>query len=157
MRPGDKANPVGLSFNITGDVTHAHRQFPKNNNHGFPSTKVRIGHNHGHNNNEVFKKQFTPTELFRMCNRYFFSIKSFIMCHEIFFSKIAVHRSQNPELGIENVIRETAKRYKLYNVGLSEACDINAAVARSLGRHHVALTWNVLKTVHANVRCVEML
>jgi len=135
VRPGDKANPVGLSFNITGDVTHAHRQFPKNNNHGFPSTKVRIGHNHGHNNNEVFKKQFTPTELFRMCN-----------------SKIAVHRSQNPELGIENVIRETAKRYKLYNVGLSEACDINAAVARSLGRHHVALTWNVLKTVHANVR-----
>ena len=65
-RPGDKANPVGLGFGINGEVIHAHRQFPKNNqNHGIVS-KVR---GHGHPNNDGFKKNFTPTELFRMCHR----------------------------------------------------------------------------------------
>ena len=71
-RPGDKANPVGLSFNINGEVTHAHRQFPKNNqnhNHSFAS-KVRLGHSHGHPGSDVFKKQYTATELFRICHRY---------------------------------------------------------------------------------------
>ena len=67
VRPGDKANPVGLSFDINGDLTHAHRQFPKNNqNHGIIG-KVRLP---GHSNNELFRKQqLTPTELFRLCNR----------------------------------------------------------------------------------------
>ena len=66
-RPGDKANPVGLSFNINGEVTHAHRQFPKNNQNHVIANKVRLGHSHP--NNEGFKKQYTPTELFRMCHR----------------------------------------------------------------------------------------
>ena len=54
------------------------------------------------------------------------------------------------ELSIETITRNTAQRYKLRNIGLAEACDHNAAVARSLGRHEVALTWTVLKTVHAS-------
>ena len=74
-------------------------------------------------------------------------------CNQCIFSKIAIHKPQKPELSAEAIIRETAKNYKLYNISLSEACDINAAVARSLGRDQVALTWTVLKTVHANVRC----
>ena len=53
------------------------------------------------------------------------------------------------ELSIETVIKETAKHYQLYNLSLGEACDINSAVARSLGQHQAALTWTVLKTVHS--------
>ena len=70
------------------------------------------------------------------------------------FSKIALHQPQQTELSIETVTRETARQYKLYNISFSEACEVNAAVARSLGRGQVALTWNVLKTVHqaASVR-----
>lgn len=54
------------------------------------------------------------------------------------------------ELSIETVIKETAKHYQLYNLSLSEACDMNSAVARSLGQHQAALTWTVLKTVHSS-------
>ena len=61
-----------------------------------------------------------------------------------------MYQPQESELSIESVTRETAKQYKLYNINFSEACDVNAAVARSLGRHQVALTWHVLKTVHAS-------
>ena len=134
VRPGDKANPVGLSFNISGDVTHAHRQFPKQSPH-YPasvSSKVRnLGHS---GSSEMFKRQFTPAELFRMCK-----------------SRIAVY-NQPQEPSIETVTRETALNYQLYNTSLEEACVINAEVARSLGRHQVALTWTVLKTVYS-VRC----
>ena len=134
VRPGDKANPVGLSFNISGDVTHAHRQFPKLSPHYPPSVSSKV-RNLGHSGtSEIFKRQFTPAELFRMCK-----------------SKIAVY-NQPQEPSIETVTRETALNYQLYNTSLEEACTINAEVARKLGRHQVALTWTVLKTVYS-ARC----
>ena len=131
VRPGDKANPVGLSFNIHGDVTHAHRQFPKQHNPHYPGVagKVRsLGHS---GTADIFKRQFTPTELFRMCH-----------------SKIALYK-QPQQPSIETVTRETALNYQLYNTSFEDACVINAEVARKLGRHQVALTWTVLKTVYS--------
>ena len=131
VRPGDKANPVGLSFNIKGDVTHAHRQFPKQPSPHYPGVagKVRgLGHS---GTADIFKRPFSPTELFRMCH-----------------SKIALYK-QPQEPSIETVTRETALNYKLWNTSFEEACVINAEVARRLGRHQVALTWTVLKTVYS--------
>merc|ERR1719219_1382136 len=131
VRPGDKANPVGLSFNIQGDVTHAHRQFPKQHNPHYPGVagKVRsLGHS---GTADIFKRQFTPTELFRMCH-----------------SKIALYK-QPQQPSIETVTRETALDYQLWNTSFEEACVVNAEVARRLGRHQVALTWTVLKTVYS--------
>ena len=130
VRPGDKANPVGLSFDIHGDITHAHRHFPRNNqSHGVMS-KVRIS---AHHNNDLFRKQLTPTELFRLSH-----------------SKLAMYQHK-PDSGLstETVIKETAKQYQLLNMSLAEACDINSSVARRLGRDQVALTWTLLKTVHS--------
>ena len=131
VRPGDKANPVGLSFNIKGDVTHAHRQFPKQHSPHYPGVSGKV-RNLGHSGTaDIFKRQFTPTELFRMCH-----------------SKIALYQ-QPQEPSIETVTRETALHYQLHNKSFEEACVINAEVARRLGRHQVALTWTVLKTVYS--------
>ena len=44
-------------------------------------------------------------------------------------------------MSIETVTAEIAKRYKLLNTSLADACDINAEVAKSLSRKQVALTW----------------
>ena len=69
------------------------------------------------------------------------------------FSRLALHQPQptqkTQDLSIETVTTETARRYKLLHTSLAEACDINAGVAKSLGRHQVALTWTVLKTLYA--------
>jgi len=133
VRPGDKANPVGISFNISGDVTHAYRHVPKNN-HSFGILPVSKGRVVG--GQDVFKKHINPTELFRMCN-----------------SRLVLHHPQpvqrSQQLSIETITLETAKRYKLLNTSLAEACDVNAGVAKSLGRQQVALTWTVLKTLYA--------
>ena len=59
VRPGDKANPVGMSISNSGEVTHAHRQRPKNHqSHGLPG-KLR--------GPEVVKKPLSQTEVFRLC------------------------------------------------------------------------------------------
>ena len=58
VRPGDKANPVGLSFNIKGDVTHAHRQFPKQHSPHYPGVAGKV-RNLGHSGTaDIFKRQF---------------------------------------------------------------------------------------------------
>ena len=51
-------------------------------------------------------------------------------------------------MSIETVTAEIAKRYKLLNTSLADACDINAEVAKSLSRKQVALTWVLLGSIY---------
>lgn len=49
---------------------------------------------------------------------------------------------------------ETAKKYLLVGKSLAELCDHNAAVAKELGRHHISLIWNIVKTLYS-YQCVN--
>jgi len=135
VRPGDKANPVGLSFSVGGDLTHAYRHVPRNTqNYGvLPASKGRGGAQ------EIFRKHINHSELFRMCN------SRLVAYHPPPF----LHSKRSHEVSIETVTAEIAKRYKLLNTSLADACDINAEVAKSLSRKQVALTWTMLKTLYA--------
>ena len=132
VRPADKANPVGMGINCRGEVTHAHRARPRNHQaHSVLPGKLRGAE-------LAFKKPLSQTELFRLCT-----------------SALQLHQPRAPagQVPEETVLRESAARYRLSPAAsLADLCDHNAGVARSLGRHQVALTWTVLKTLHASGR-----
>ena len=122
VRPGDKANPVGLAVSNRGEITHAHRHAVRG--HQLPVNRRSLVP-------EVFKRPVSQIDLFRMCS-----------------SRMLLHQPQ-PKLGLpgvnhsaESLIAETARRYRLVpNSNLAETCDHNSNVARSLGHNQVALTW----------------
>jgi len=127
VRPADKANPVGMNINSHGDLMVAHRHRPRNHQaHALPG-KLRGAE-------IVFKKPLSQTELFRLCT-----------------SSLQLYQPQQKNYSLETVLRETAVRYRLTGT-LPDLCDHNAGVARDLGKHQVALTWTLLKTLHAGSR-----
>lgn len=133
VRPGDKANPVGMAISQRGEVTHAHRHGPRDKqSHALPGRLGRAPE-------LVFKKPLSQTELFRLCA-----------------SSMVLYQPKKEEVGPEKVLEELATRYRLQpGGGLKEVCEHNAAVARSVGRSQVALTWTLLGTLHSGGRGQE--
>ncbi|XP_023322719.1 GATOR complex protein WDR24 [Eurytemora carolleeae] len=120
-RPGDKANPVGLSMNSRGEITHASRHMVRADNAIIPL----LG-------NKMQRKNIPLTELFRMCK-----------------SKLCLYSASKGLLSEEDTIRGIAEGYRVVDGTLSELCDINAKVAMKMGREQVSLTWTILKTIYA--------
>ncbi|CAH1788741.1 unnamed protein product [Owenia fusiformis] len=65
-------------------------------------------------------------------------------------SSLSVHELCEQEFSMDWFI-ETALKYKLSGRSLSELCDHNTAVAKSLQRHQIAQTWQMVKLFFAEV------
>jgi len=143
VRPGDRANPVGLGFSGRGEVVHASRQFPK-----LPKPLAFPGGLPG----SKYRKPLGMSELFRMC-------KSKLAIHTIqqqstsptsqnVSSTITSPYDSGPQMSDEDLVRGIARQYKLSDSSFTELCDHNCYVAMKMNKEHVALTWTILKTLN---------
>jgi len=144
VRPGDRANPVGLGFSGRGEVTHASRMIPKQ-----PKPLIFPG-------SKVIPKRVPLSDLFRMC-------KSRLAVHTFPYPTSSTKLNQTEtsldttcdiSMSDEEVVRGIALSYKLTDGSLEELCDLNSATASRMNKEHVALTWNIIKTLYAcPMRC----
>jgi len=125
VRPGDRANPVGLSLNGRGEITHAYRHVPR------PNKTVNLP------GNKIYSRKTVPlTELFRMCK-----------------SRLSIYSASNKGgLSEEEITMYLAAGYRLAHASLPDLCDHNQVLAAQMGRGQVALTWTILKTMYACAR-----
>ncbi|XP_078610021.1 GATOR2 complex protein WDR24-like [Branchiostoma floridae x Branchiostoma japonicum] len=134
-RPADHANPMGLCFNVRGDISFAASEALGGGARGkggsgmYASTRLP----------SFFRKNPDPTEQFRSVN-----------------SNLSVFTNRNQEnpTAMDWFVK-TAENYCLTGRPLSELCEHNAQVARQLGRHQIVQTWLMLKLIFAGLGAVS--
>ncbi|XP_072042211.1 LOW QUALITY PROTEIN: GATOR2 complex protein WDR24-like [Amphiura filiformis] len=126
-RPSARANPVGVSMSIFGDLCHAFtggKSTVKSSANNYPATRLPFS----------WRRSTEVPEMFRQ-------YESTLMVHEL--------QETNK---YSDQFCEMAKHYQLTGRPFAELCEHNAKVAHGLGAYQVAQTWNMLRLFYSDSR-----